>query len=59
LGFRDSAAYVDRVKESRKKTGEKEAMVAGVGKIGGQPVVAAVWISGLWAGPWAVWWGKK
>ncbi|MBP9699376.1 MAG: acetyl-CoA carboxylase carboxyltransferase subunit beta [Elusimicrobia bacterium] len=50
LGFRDSAAYVDRIKESRKKTGEKEAVVAGVGKIGGQPVAAAVLDFGFMGG---------
>jgi acetyl-CoA carboxylase carboxyl transferase subunit beta len=50
LGFRDSVAYVDRVKESRKKTGEKEAILAGVGKILGQPVVAAVLDFGFMGG---------
>ena len=50
LGFRDSVAYVDRVKESRKKTGEKEAILAGAGKILGQPVVAALLDFGFMGG---------
>lgn len=50
LGFRDSVAYVDRVKESRKKTGEKEAILAGVGKIVGQPVAAAILNFGFMGG---------
>jgi acetyl-CoA carboxylase carboxyl transferase subunit beta len=50
LGFRDSAAYVDRVKESRKKTGEKEAVLSGVGKIEGQSVSAAILDFGFMGG---------
>jgi acetyl-CoA carboxylase carboxyl transferase subunit beta len=50
LGFHDSARYIDRVKESRKKTGEREAVIAGVGKIEGTPVVAAVLEFGFMGG---------
>ncbi|MBL8023631.1 MAG: acetyl-CoA carboxylase carboxyltransferase subunit beta [Elusimicrobia bacterium] len=50
LGFRDSTSYVDRVKESRKKTGEKEAIVAGVGKIEGQAVSSAILDFGFMGG---------
>jgi acetyl-CoA carboxylase carboxyl transferase beta subunit/acetyl-CoA carboxylase carboxyl transferase alpha subunit len=41
LGFTDSKAYVDRLEESRKKTGRSDAAVYGRGAIGGHPVVVA------------------
>jgi acetyl-CoA carboxylase carboxyl transferase subunit beta len=50
LGFKDSAAYADRLKESRKKTGEREAVIAGVGKINGRAVSAAVLDFGFMGG---------
>jgi acetyl-CoA carboxylase carboxyl transferase subunit beta len=41
LHFRDQKKYTDRIKETRKKTGEKEAMLVGTGEIGRTPVVVA------------------
>jgi len=41
LQFRDQKKYVDRVKESRKATGEKDAMLVAEGEVGRTPVVAA------------------
>ena len=41
LRFRDSKRYTDRLKDSREKTGETEALVVAHGRIGGLPVVVA------------------
>lgn len=41
LGFRDQKKYPDRMKEARRKTGEKEAMLVAEGEIGRTPIVAA------------------
>jgi len=40
LRFRDSKKYRDRISQAQKKTGEKDALVAGSGTLFGQPVVA-------------------
>lgn len=42
LKFRDQKRYTERLKESRAKTGDKEAVSVAHGKIGGQPTVMAV-----------------
>jgi acetyl-CoA carboxylase carboxyl transferase subunit beta len=42
LKFRDQKRYTDRLKESRAKTGEKEAVVVAHGAMGGQKAVIAV-----------------
>ncbi|HEX6978097.1 MAG TPA: acetyl-CoA carboxylase, carboxyltransferase subunit beta [Alphaproteobacteria bacterium] len=42
LRFRDQKRYSDRLKEAREKTGEQDAIVVAHGKLGGLPVVAAV-----------------
>jgi acetyl-CoA carboxylase carboxyl transferase subunit beta len=42
LGFRDERKYVDRLKEARQKNNSDDAVRAGVGKLDGQAVVAAV-----------------
>lgn len=42
LVFSDTAPYAQRLKESKKKTGENEAAVAGYGLVDGQPVSVAV-----------------
>ncbi|HEU5432368.1 MAG TPA: acetyl-CoA carboxylase carboxyltransferase subunit beta, partial [Thermomicrobiales bacterium] len=39
LGFRDGRAYADQLAEARRRTGEADAVVAGVGTIGAHPVV--------------------
>ncbi|NAZ38032.1 acetyl-CoA carboxylase, carboxyltransferase subunit beta [Rubellimicrobium sp. CFH 75288] len=41
LGFRDQKKYVDRLKEARRTTGEKEAMLVAEGEVGRTPIVAA------------------
>lgn len=41
LKFKDRKKYSDRLKESRSKTGLKEAITVARGKIGGQPAVIA------------------
>jgi len=40
LKFRDSKKYKDRLSQSQKKTGEKDALIAMSGKLKGLPVVA-------------------
>lgn len=42
LKFRDTKKYTDRLRDSRKKTGEKDALVVGRGRISGVSAVAAV-----------------
>ena len=42
LKFRDQKRYTDRLKESRTKTGEEEAVVVAHGAMGGQKAVIAV-----------------
>lgn len=42
LHFRDSKKYIDRLKEARQKTGEKDAIVLAKGAIGGWQAVVAV-----------------
>jgi acetyl-CoA carboxylase carboxyl transferase subunit beta len=42
LGFTDTKKYVDRLKDSKKKTGRKEAVITGNAKINGIDVVLAV-----------------
>jgi acetyl-CoA carboxylase carboxyl transferase subunit beta len=42
LGFSDSKKYADRLKDARKKTGRKDAVVIGTADVGGVPVVLAV-----------------
>ncbi len=41
LHFRDQKKYADRLKESRRTTGEKEAMLVAEGEVGRTPIVAA------------------
>ncbi len=41
LKFKDKKKYADRLKDTRSKTGEKDAIVVGNGKIGGQNAVVA------------------
>jgi len=42
LGFTDTKAYADRLETYKKKTGLKEAVVCGMGKIGGIPISLSV-----------------
>lgn len=41
LKFKDKKKYVDRLKDTRTKTGEDDALMIGVGQIGGQNAVIA------------------
>ncbi len=41
LKFKDKKKYVDRLKDTRTKTGEDDALMIGVGQIGGQNAVVA------------------
>ncbi len=41
LGFRDEKRYADRLKDARHKTGMDDALLVGVGRIGGRETVAA------------------
>ncbi len=42
LHFRDQKRYTDRIKDARKKTGQKDAMLVAEGEMGRTPVVVAV-----------------
>jgi acetyl-CoA carboxylase carboxyl transferase subunit beta len=42
LHFKDQKKYTDRIKDARKKTGEKDAMLVAEGDIGRTPAVVAV-----------------
>ena len=42
LNFKDTKKYTDRIKETRKKTSEKDAMVLTVGDVGRLKVTVAV-----------------
>jgi acetyl-CoA carboxylase carboxyl transferase subunit beta len=42
LGFRDTRRYRDRLKAAQDKTGLREAVVTGLGRIGGWPAILAV-----------------
>jgi acetyl-CoA carboxylase carboxyl transferase subunit beta len=50
LAFTDSAPYATRLKDSKKKTGEKDAAVAGEGKMGDLRVAACVLDFGFMGG---------
>ena len=41
LQFRDQKKYTDRIRDARKSSGEKEAMLVAEGEIGRTPIVAA------------------
>ena len=43
LGFKDNRGrYLDRLRAAREKVGSEDALISGVGRIGGHPVVVAV-----------------
>jgi len=42
LGFKDTKKYSDRLKAARSKTGLEDAVITGLGRIGGYPVALAV-----------------
>jgi acetyl-CoA carboxylase carboxyl transferase subunit beta len=59
LEFKDTKKYVDRVKAAKKSTGLDEAVVTGMGRIGGHPVVLAVFEFGFLGGSMASVVGEK
>ncbi|MFQ5839476.1 MAG: acetyl-CoA carboxylase, carboxyltransferase subunit beta [Candidatus Methylomirabilales bacterium] len=59
LGFKDTKAYPDRVKEARKATGMGEALLAGEGTMDGRPVQIGVLDFGFLAGTMASAVGEK
>lgn len=42
LSFKDSIPYGDKIERTRKKTGQNDALLCGLGRIAGRPVVLAV-----------------
>ncbi len=50
LGFKDTKKYTERLKAARSKTGLEEAVICGVGRIGGHPVALAVFEFGFLGG---------
>ena len=59
LDFKDTKKYVDRVKAAKKSTGLDEAVITGLGRIGGNPVVLAVFEFGFLGGSMASVVGEK
>jgi acetyl-CoA carboxylase carboxyl transferase subunit beta len=59
LEFKDTKKYVDRVKAAKKSTGLDEAVITGMGRIGGHPVVLAVFEFGFLGGSMASVVGEK
>jgi acetyl-CoA carboxylase carboxyl transferase subunit beta len=59
LGFKDTKRYTDRVKAARSKTGLEEAVLTGTARIGGHPVVLAVFEFGFLGGSMASVVGEK
>jgi acetyl-CoA carboxylase carboxyl transferase subunit beta len=59
LEFKDTKKYVDRVKAAKKSTGLDEAVITGLGRIGGNPVVLAVFEFGFLGGSMASVVGEK
>jgi acetyl-CoA carboxylase carboxyl transferase subunit beta len=50
LEFKDTKRYTDRVKSARKATGLEEAVISGMGRVGGLPVVLCVFEFGFLGG---------
>ena len=59
LGFKDTKRYTDRVRAARSKTGLEEAVLMGIARIGGHPVVLAVFEFGFLGGSMASVVGEK
>ena len=59
LEFKDTKKYVDRIKAAKKSTGLDEAVLTGMGRIGGSPVVLAVFEFGFLGGSMASVVGEK
>ena len=59
LGFKDTKRYTDRVKAARGKTGLEEAVITGLGRIGGYEVAVGVFEFGFMGGSMASVVGEK
>jgi acetyl-CoA carboxylase carboxyl transferase subunit beta len=59
LDFKDTKRYTDRVKAAKKATGLEEAVITGTGRLGGFPVVVAVFEFGFMGGSMASAVGEK
>jgi len=59
LGFKDTKRYTDRVKAARGKTGLEEAVITGLGRIGGYEVAVGVFEFGFLGGSMASVVGEK
>ena len=60
LGFKDNRGrYTDRLRSAREKTGREDALVSGLGRIGGHPVVVCVFEFGFMGGSMASVVGEK
>jgi acetyl-CoA carboxylase carboxyl transferase subunit beta len=59
LGFKDTKRYTDRLKAARAKTGLEEAVITGLGRIGGHPVALGVFEFGFLGGSMASVVGEK
>ena len=55
LTFIDSKSYGERISASQRKTGERDAYIAGSGMIEGIPGRSGRLTSALWADRWALW----
>ena len=59
LGFKDSKAYPDRLRQAMKATGMKDALLAGLGTLGGHPVSIGALEFGFMGGSMASVGGEK
>jgi acetyl-CoA carboxylase carboxyl transferase subunit beta len=59
LGFKDTKRYTDRVKAARGKTGLEEAVITGLGRVGGYEVAVGVFEFGFMGGSMASVVGEK
>ncbi len=59
LGFTDTKKYNDRLKEAKKKTTRREAVITGAARINGIDAVLAVLDFEFLGGRWDASWGKK
>jgi len=59
LVFTDTKKYADRLKEAKKKTGRREAVITGTARINGIGSSSECSTSSFSAGRWDAWWGRR
>lgn len=59
LHFRDQKKYTDRIREARRRTGERDAMLVAEGEIGRTRSWRRRRTSISWAAPWACMWAMR